>query len=439
MKPSYIVFFIVASVAGASILSGCASAGVGVGGDDLFLARNLDGEAKARALADRGSELYNELVARDAAYNRLDEVREYFVVALRYDPENAKAIQYVRKIDDFRGEYVRGKLKEARSLAAKPKRTADEDYKMVAAIQAAAFMDPENTEAAGLLKQNAKLRQSLFEACSSDYETACRKASAASGVQREQYLTDAYVSARRAAAVDPSDPSRARKADALAELVKLIEAHSSAAAKLEAKLAFEDAEKEVARIAFIDRKAEGAFVDSLTSSTYALYYSWAKSLESRERYPEAAAKADKAIAARRSADAVALRKRIDEKSAALRKKTEDKKAAAGMEASFDSALADVDRLIASGDVVGATERMDAAAGLTKDQSKLDKLDERRGKVRASLARIYADGVAAYRAEDFKSAIGFLQAVVSVDAEYEQAADFLSKAKEKQRLVEQYSK
>jgi hypothetical protein len=428
-----------ASIAAASISMGCASVSSAASADDRFLAENLGDEAKARALADRGAELYNELVARDAAYGRLGEVREYFAVALRYDPANAKASQYLRKIDDFRGEYVRTKLKEAKTLAAKPKRTSDEDYRMVCAIQAAAVMDPENSEAAGLLKQNAKLRQALVEACASEYETASRKAAGATGAQREQFLADAYVGARRSAAVDPSDSAARRKADALAVLRKLVEEHAAAAAKLESKLSFDEAEKEVSRAAAISKKADGAFADELASANYALYYGWAKSLESRARYPEAAAKADKAIAAKRASEAVALRKRIDEKTAALRKQGEDKKAAAGIEASFDAALADADRLIASGDVVAATERMDAAESLAKDQAKLDKLDERREKVRASLSRTYAEGVAAYRAEDFKAAVLFLQTVVGVDAEYEQASDFLAKAKEKQRLVEQYSK
>jgi|GEM_PF-750913 len=429
------ILIIASIVATASIASGCAS----LGGDDAFLTASLDDEDKARALADRGAELYNEQVAREAAFDRLDDVREYFVVALRYDPENAKASQYLRKIDDFRGEFVRARLKEARALSAKPKRSADEDYRMVAAIQAAALADPGNDEAASLLKQNAKLRSGLAETYSSESDAATRKAAGATGVQREQLLMDAYASARRAAAVDPSDASAKRKADALAELQKLVDAHSSAAAKLAAKASFEEAEREVSRIAAIDRKAEGAFVEVLASSTYALNLAWAKSFESRERYSDAAARADKALAARRTQEALALRKRIDEKALALRKRSDEKKAAAGAQASFDAALAEVDRLIAGGDVVAATERMDEAARLTKDQAKLDKLDERRDKVRSTIARIYADGVAAYRAEDFKAAVSLLEAVVGVDAEYEQAADFLAKAKEKQRLVEQYSK
>jgi len=61
------------------------------------------------------------------------------------------------------------------------------------------------------------------------------------------------------------------------------------------------------------------------------------------------------------------------------------------------------------------------------------------KLRAGLKPLYDRAVEAYRAESFKQAIEGLKVVVAVDPDYEQAADYLEKARQKQSLVDQFSK
>jgi hypothetical protein len=46
-------------------------------------------------------------------------------------------------------------------------------------------------------------------------------------------------------------------------------------------------------------------------------------------------------------------------------------------------------------------------------------------------------VQAYRDEDFKAAIDLLQTVVGIQVDYEQAGDYLDKARSKQKLLEQF--
>jgi hypothetical protein len=54
-----------------------------------------------------------------------------------------------------------------------------------------------------------------------------------------------------------------------------------------------------------------------------------------------------------------------------------------------------------------------------------------------LKDLYDRGVQSYRDEDFKTAIELLQTVVGVQVDYEQAGDYLDKAKSKQKLLDQY--
>jgi len=43
----------------------------------------------------------------------------------------------------------------------------------------------------------------------------------------------------------------------------------------------------------------------------------------------------------------------------------------------------------------------------------------------------------YRAEDFQKAVELLETVLAIDVEYEQAAEYLDKARTKQKLLEQF--
>ena len=56
-------------------------------------------------------------------------------------------------------------------------------------------------------------------------------------------------------------------------------------------------------------------------------------------------------------------------------------------------------------------------------------------VRARLPDLYSRGVEAYRSEDFRRAVELLSIVVEIEVGYEQASDYLDKARAKQKLLE----
>jgi hypothetical protein len=68
---------------------------------------------------------------------------------------------------------------------------------------------------------------------------------------------------------------------------------------------------------------------------------------------------------------------------------------------------------------------------------MQQLDDRNEKIIESLKDLYDKGVDAYRSEDFKTAIDLLQTVVAIQVDYEQASDYLDKARSKQKLLDQY--
>ena len=105
--------------------------------------------------------------------------------------------------------------------------------------------------------------------------------------------------------------------------------------------------------------------------------------------------------------------------------------------SFDAALQDIDRVIASGELEAAQRKIDSLERATTQAARLALLEDRTSKIRANLKGLYDRGVEAYRAEDFETAIELLETVVAIDEGYEQAADYLDKAKAKQTLLEQF--
>lgn len=409
----------------ALLVAGCASTG-----DDGFLVKNLDDVNKAIALTNQGVAAYNSYLVQQGAFDKAQAVKEYFVVALRFDPQNARAKQYLDKVEGFKTALVKDRLKTANGLLAKPKRSESEDFALVVALQTAVSVDPSNDTAAKLLKDNAAIQSTLVESFLQKSKDSQAKASdpALSDSARESANVLAYDNAAKAVAVSPSNAQAVKQKASLAgELDKAFAKRKDSAAKLVAARKFDEAKAELGRLGTLDAKLGRTHAAEIAGLTYDLYYQWAKALYAKVLYQDADDKLDTAIAAKKGDDAIALKKQIAAKLASV-----------DQTAAFDAALPEIDRLLAKGDLVGANKRIVSATKLSSDKAKLAQLDSRRGKIADALGPIYEKGVAAYRAEDFKVAIDQLSIVVSIDSEYEQASDYLDKARDKQKLLSQYS-
>jgi hypothetical protein len=413
------------AISASFLILGCATSG-----DNGFLVKNLDDSNKSIALTNQGISAYTASLVQQADYSKVEYVREFFVVALRYDPDNPRAKQFLDKLDNFKSSLVRDKLKTANTLLAKPKRKENEDFTLIVALQTASAIDPSNASATKLLRDNAPIQTSLVGTFVQRSKDAQAKAAdpAASDSAREASTISAYDNAAKAVAVAPSNSQAQQlKASLQAVMEKAFAKHESAAAGLVDKGKFEDAKAELARMRSLNAKLGGSRDPNVQASTYSLYFRWAKALNAKGLLLDADDRLDAAIAAKRSDEALALKKQIATRTSS-----------SNQEAAFDAALPEIDKFIDKGDFLSANKRIAVAAKLTKDKSKLDQLDARRNKIEGSLGDIYDKGVSAYRSENFSAAIDQLSIVVGIDAEYEQASDYLAKAREKQKLLDQYS-
>ncbi|HOX91292.1 MAG TPA: hypothetical protein PLC54_00115 [Spirochaetales bacterium] len=406
----------------AIIVASCASVG------DAFLVSAMPASEKAAALARTALALYKDDVLVRGDLSALEKARKHFEAALRYDPTNADAVRYLAVLDEYRNKEFSKSITSARTLSAKRSRGEEEEYQLHAAIRRASLLAPDSGEAQSMLKDTAAARLVLVDSYLARVERSTASITPAmSDSAREKIYIEAFRLAMRARELEPSYSRANRTYRALRDqIAEVVERRLGTLPGLYAKGAFEDARGQLGLLDELNRKIGGEFSDRILAARYECYYKWAQWHEGRKEWALAITRANSALGIRRSTEAQALLKRVSE-----RRDAEERGA------SFDAGLRNVDAFLAKGDVLSAQRVIVSLAKTAASDSQRAQLDDRRKKIRTALAGIYQNGVQAYREERFKDAIALLETVVGVDPAYEQAADFLEKARAKQAVLDQY--
>ena len=406
------------------VIIGCASVSPG----DTFLIQKLDNQGKSSALVMAGVEEYDLYVVKKQQFDQIPRIKEYFTNALAFDPTNTKAQQYLSLIDDYKSKVLQANLKDATRNLAKPKRTDDDNYALFVSLQTAARIDPTDPSVRKLLGDTSQDRARLVDLYIGRAKAALAKVDDKStDAVREKQYTEAFQNSNKAADIDPrSAVAQGMLTSTKQELAKAVARRVATVEKLIAAGSFSDGRTQLAALSDLNRKLDNTYDADVKKVAYDLNFAWAKSLYAKKDYATAETRTDAALAVSRTDEA-----------AALKRKLSDLRSKADSGASFDTSLQNIDKLISSGDLVAAHRRIDALWKSTSDPSKQQMLDDRNQKIVASLKDLYDRGVQAYRDEDFKTAIDVLQTVVGVQVDYEQAGDYLDKARAKQKLVDQY--
>jgi len=406
-----------------SFLAGCTSLS-----DSMFLLSRLEEPVKSRALTEEGIAQYQLYLVSRGEYDRVAEVRRYFEVALRYDPDNPKAQAYLEKVDNFRGSEGRARVREARALLARGKRSQDEDYALCLAVQKAYQLLPADQEVGGLRRETTPLRVSLVQGFlqrSKAGRAQIRQDTPAPA--REKLTIEAFGAISKALAIDPQNSTvRSEEKSMRSELERILASHRAAAEGKIEKGRFGEAEKDLALMGDLNRRLSHSHDREVESLTYNLNYRWARALFEGKEYAAAEKRIDLALAARKTPEAAAQKQRIDEE------RTRGDKAA-----SFESGLQQLDRLIAQGDLGTAQRKLNILARGRSDPGQLATLEDRRTQLRSQLPSLYQQAVNAYKADEFQDSIQLFQTVLQIDVDYEQAAEYLDKAMAKQKLLDQY--
>jgi len=409
-------------LAGVSFLVfGCTST------NDTFLLKALDEQAKAQALTNQGIQEYDLHLTHRGEIDLIPQIRQYFTVALSYDPGNTQAQQYLQLVDNYKGQKLSSNLTSATKMLAKAKRTDDDNYALFVSLQTAARIDPADQDVKKMLSDTSQDRSKLVDSyLAKSKALVAQITDSTPDAAREKASTDALAYAKKALDVDPgSGAAKGQIASVKALVAKLVAARSADINKLIAASKFPDARTELTSLNDLNRRTANSFDADVSAASYTLNFAWAKSLYAQKDFATAESRVDAALAIKRSDEGTALKRQIT----AARTKSD-----AGV--SFDTALADIDRLIAAGELASANRRLVAVQKVTTDQAKLATLDDRHQSIIAKLKDAYDQGVQAYQNEDFKTAIELLQTVVSIQVDYEQAGDYLDRARSKQKVLDQ---
>ncbi len=420
MRQSYNLFIILAL---AVLMAGCVSFS-----SNAVLVQELPDEYKSQVLTSYGVELYKTELLKNNNYQEANRVKKVFEAALDFNPANATAKQYLLLIEDYRNKRFNAFVDQAQSLQKKTKRSSDETYTMLYAIEQAKGFDSGDKQVQELTKGTADIKKEYIANSMQEIVNLRDTAQKAKkDTDRETALIKAFTLAKRVTDVDPGnfDASRAYQ-ELKVEIEKIIKSRLDQVKSLRSSQKFDQAVSMLSVAKDLNAKVGGTFSAQVRDEEYALYYAWARYHELRKEWPQAATRISKALSIKKTTEGQNLQKRVA--------------AAQGIEiknADFTAALSSIDTAIAQGNLVGAFELIITRLKTTTDQGEKSTLESRRKKIYDSLKTYYDRGVQAYREERFKDAIAALSVVVSIDPNYIDASDYLEKSKQKQALLDQY--
>jgi hypothetical protein len=419
LRTAFLCFW--ALVLALTLLGGCASLS-----DSRFFVKAVDDREKSELLTGKGVGLYESELVKAENYERIDEIRRYFIVALRYDPENKVAASYIEDLNTFVQTRVTKKITLAQSLIQKPNRTESESFQLCLAVAEVSRLSPKNAEI-------GKLKEDSGPACAALVVSYAEKGKnlkssvkpGDSGEKKEEAYLQALDNYRKILLIDPAnDPALSEKKALQNDLSQIFLQKKSDAAQKVAKGQFDQANRDLAALRSLDKKLDNRFEKDLMELSYTLYYQWAKRSLAQKKYVTAGDLVDKALAVDRTPEAISLRREI----LAQKRKLEEG-------ADFDAFLEYTDSLIDQNRLGDAHRSILTVLGKTTDQGRARQLELRQARIRTLLSELYKQGVDAYKEESFQKAVQALGIVVDVDPDYEQAASYLEKARSKQKLLE----
>ena len=395
---------------------------------DQFLVENLSDIDKSNAVTDKGIMLYNVKIKETTNFTSILEVKDYFEVALEYNPDNKTAQSYLVKIDN----YLEAKLKDNIALANKyndkTKKTEQDNFNVVYFLERAYEIDPDNKNVVKLRKETEKLRKTLVskyvELGINERQVAVDESDS---VKKENGLIAAYKSFDRALLLEKDNKSAISEQEKVKKLLAGLMDDQIAKSDQEIKKgSFKDAENTLKKIRYLNGILDNQYSSDVNNNVYTLYYYWAADFLRKKQYDNAETRIRWAISTKNTTQAQALRNKII---------TQRKQNV--LASSFGDVLKDIDSLIKNNKLVSANNKIVSIYAKYSDAKSRKLLDARKKQITSQLSGVYKQGVALYNKENYSEAIKSLEIVVEIKVDYEQAANYLEKAKAKKKLLDSF--
>lgn len=400
------------------VLAGCASS-------ESFLLENLSNQTKAQALVETGATQYNTYLIDREDFSHLNRISKIFEVALDYDSSNPNGQRYLSQIRNLQKTKLSENIAEARRLQKKNPRKEEEEFALALAVRKAVALAPGDPVVRKLAEETAGSRDVLIRNNLTRITRAMEAAESTKGAANaEAVYVDAFLAVLKLSGIQPDD-SRIKdySAQLRGKVGAIIEKKLADIPGLAKQSAFSKAKAQLDLVLELNRKLDGSFSEQTNTVGHDLYLTWARSNYDRKDWDAALTRVEQALGFKRSTAALGLRRQITDRPPEL--------------VPFDTILAGIDKHLAANKLIEARKAIADASNNSAYANQASVLEGRSNQLKSALKELYAKGLAAYREEKFAQAIELLAPVYNFDSSYEQVADFLQKARDKQKVLNQF--
>jgi soluble cytochrome b562 len=396
--------------------------------DSLFMVQKLDNSEKSRAITDKGIRLYKSELENKEKYEMIEEIKEYFTVALRLDPENQRAEEYVKNIESYISRKVREKIDKANNFLKKKKRTEKEDFQLVLYVQQAYTLEPRNKDVQKLLKEINELSNKLIIKYIEMAQLTRKEIGDNDTIEEKvRVYSECIESINKALLIDAQHPAAKReKKYFMDELSGFFNQQMNDAEKHYKSGDFQGADKKIPLLIEINKALDDRYRKELNDLIYKINLKWASVLFDEKKYSLAEVKIKKAVRIKRTKESEKLKDNIMKK-----------KEKSDFSEGFDDLLSDIDDLIKSKDLINAHKKITYGLENAANSTQTGKLKKREQAFKRELAKLYEEAINYYIEEDFKEAMRLFKVIIAIDKDYKQAQSYYNKAQSKQKLLESY--
>ncbi|HOT60494.1 MAG TPA: hypothetical protein PLJ83_12605, partial [Spirochaetales bacterium] len=238
------------------ILSACITFG-----PDTVLVQEVPDEYKSQTLTNYGVELYKTELIKNNNYAELERIRTIFQAAVDLNPANTTAKQYLLLIDDYKNKHFENFVLQAQNLQKKAKRTDDETYAMLFAIEQARTFDAKDKRVQELLKQTAEIKKDYIATSLLKINELRETAkNTKKDSERETAIIKAFTLVERVTNIDSSnfDANRAYQ-ELKSEIEKIVKAKLDQAKALRIAQKFDQAVAFLSAAKDLNTKMDNAF------------------------------------------------------------------------------------------------------------------------------------------------------------------------------------
>ncbi|HMB00384.1 MAG TPA: hypothetical protein VKS21_05290, partial [Spirochaetota bacterium] len=128
-----------------------------------YLLIKLDNEDRAEALTEKGIDVYNKEIKKKGNYDNTRKIARYFKIALKYDPANKQAQQYLKLARTAKQRGAENYYNKARYYKKKQRKDTQDKFNMLFYLEKALKLNPRYEKARRLKKELKPVYRSLTD------------------------------------------------------------------------------------------------------------------------------------------------------------------------------------------------------------------------------------------------------------------------------------